>query len=268
LLLGNLVPFHFHFRHLENDLQFFIMKKLMTYIFCVTLFIAAGCKKDVKTKIYLLRQQIIDYRPANHQVDTISYTYDDHNRITMITEPTGQSKGNFSITYREDGRVNVARKLSDSGAVVVEYDFFYTPNSQGYYFKSPTHSLDTSVFTFNDKNQITRIQSRRAGYLAYTYDSRGNVATSVIVGADNSVKFFDNVTYAYDTQKNPFSQIPSGNYFFMYISDNDPSTLINNIQFKNGDTYTYTYNSDGYPVKGTINIGSALIPIYFNYIVK
>jgi hypothetical protein len=245
------------------------MNKFLLFGFVLILGMAAGCKKSERIqKTYLLRQQIIDYRPANYPVDTITYTYDDHNRITMITEPTGQSKGNFSITYREDGRVNIARKLSDSGAVVVEYDFFYTPNSQGYYFHSPTHSQDTSVFTFNNKNQLTRIQSRRAGYLAYTYDSRGNVATSVIVGADNSVQFFDNVTYTYDTQKNPFSQIPPNNYFFMYIADNDASTLINNIQFKNGDTYTYTYNSDGYPVKGTINIGSAVLPIYFNYIVK
>jgi hypothetical protein len=245
------------------------MNKFLLYGFVLILCLAAGCKKSERIhKTYLLRQQIIDYRPANNPVDTITYTYDDHNRITMITEPTGQSKGNFSIAYREDGRVNIARKLTNSGAIVVEYDFFYTSNSQGYYFHTPTHSLDTSVFTFNDKNQVTRIQSQRAGYLAYTYDSRGNIATSAGTGADGSVGLFDNVTYNYDMQKNPFSQIPSNNYFFMYIADNDASTLINNIQFKNGDTYTYTYNSDGYPVKGTINIGSALIPIYFNYIVK
>ncbi len=241
----------------------------MTYIFCATLFVAAGCKKDAKNnRVYLLKQQIIDYRPANNQVDTISYTYDDHNRMTMITEPTGQSKGNYSITYGENDRVDIARKLSNNGELLVEYDFFYTPDAKGYYFHSSTHPLDTAVFSFNDKNQITRVQSRRAGYSSFTYDSRGNIATSVSVGRNGSVNLFDNITYTYDTQKNPFSQMPPGNYFFMYIANNDVSTLTNNIQFKNADTYTYTYNSDGYPVKGIINIGSALIPVYFNYIVK
>ncbi len=243
------------------------MKKFLIYGIGLILCMAAGCRKDVRIqKTYLLRQQIIDYRPAGHQVDTITYTYDDHNRITMIAEPTDQIKGNFLITYGADGRVNTARKLTDSGVSVVEFQFFYTPDSQGYYFQSPTHSLDTSVLIFNAQHQVTKIQSKRAGYLTYTYDSRGNIATSHTVGADGAVQ--EDITYTYDTKKNPFSQIPSGNYFFMYIADIDISTLINNINFKNGDTYTYTYNSDGYPVKAIIDLGYAQIPIYFNYIIK
>jgi hypothetical protein len=243
------------------------MKKFLVYGFGLILCLALGCQKGERIKkTYLLSQQIIDYRPANHLVDTITYTYDDKNRITMIAEPTAQNKGNFLITYDASGRVNTAKKITNSGAPVVEFQFFYTANSQGYYFQSPTHSLDTSVFIFNDQHQLTKIQSQHAGYLTYSYDNRGNITTSHTVGDDGVVQ--EDITYTYDTQKNPFSQTPSGNYFFMYIADIDISTLINNISFKNGNTYTYTYNSDGYPVKCTIDLGYAQIPVYYNYIVK
>src|ERR1700742_4547331 len=152
------------------------MKKFLVYGAALILCLAFGCRKSERIqKTYLLRQQIIDYRPANHEIDTITYTYDDHNRITIGTEPTEQNKGNYSISYNADGNINIARKLSDSGAVLIEYDFFYTPNSKGYYFHSSNHPLDTAVFTFNDKNQVTRIQTKRAGYSTYTYDSRGNI---------------------------------------------------------------------------------------------
>jgi hypothetical protein len=245
------------------------MKKFLVYSFGLILCLTFGCKKNDKNqKTYLLRQQIIDYRPANFPVDTITYTYDGHDRITMITDPTGQSKGNYSISYNADGNVNTARRLSDSGTLLFEYDYFYTPAAKGYYFYGTAHPRDTAVFTFNDKNQVTRVQSKRSGYSAYTYDSKGNVATVVGVQGNGSSGIYDNITYTYDTQKSPFSQIPPGNYLFMYIANNDASTFINNIQFKNGDTYTYTYNSDGFPVKGNINIGSAVIPVTFSYIVK
>ena len=245
------------------------MKKILVYAFGLILLLTVGCRKSERIqKTYLLRQQIIDYRPANNQVDTITYTYDDKNRITMISEPTGQNKGNYSIAYGADGNISIARELSNSGAVIVEYDFFYTTNSKGYYFHSVSHPLDTAIFSFNDKNQAIRLQTRRAGYATYTYDSRGNVATSVGVGGDGVSPLFNNITYTYDTQKNPFSQTHPGNIFFMYVANSDVSTLINNIQFKNGDTYNYTYNSDGFPVKGNINIGSAVIPVTYSYIVK
>jgi hypothetical protein len=245
------------------------MKKFLICGIGLILCIAVGCRKDARIqKTYLLRQQVIDYRPANHQVDTITYTYDDHNRITMISEPTGQNKGNFSMTYLEDGRVNVAKRLTNSGAVITEYDFFYTSDSQGYYFHGPNLPLDTAVFIFNAKNQVIKVQSKRTGYSSFTYDGQGNVATSVAAGSDNTNTIFDNVTYLYDNQKNPFSDIPPNNYCFMYLGDNEESTLINNIKFKNGDTYTYTYNSDGFPINGNIDIGSAVIPVTFSYIVK
>jgi hypothetical protein len=245
------------------------MRKFLVYGAGLILCLALGCQKGERIqKTYLLRQQIIDYRPATHPVDTITYTYDDHNRITMVTEPTEQTKGNYSISYDANGNIDVARKLSTTGATIIEYDFYYTPTAIGYYFHSADHPLDTAVFIFNDKNQVIRLQTKRAGYSAYTYDSRGNIATVVGVAANGTNNLNDGVTYTYDTQKNPFSEIPPGNYFFMYLADNDLSSLVNNIQFKNGDTYTYTYNSDGFPVKGNINIGSAVFPVTFNYIVK
>ena len=73
---------------------------------------------------------------------------------------------------------------------------------------------------------------------------------------------------AYDDKKNPFSQTPPNNYYFMYVGFKDPSTHINNAVVKNADTYNYTYNAAGFPTKAIVDNGTATFPIYYNYIVK
>ena len=70
--------------------------------------------------------------------------------------------------------------------------------------------------------------------------------------------------------KNPFSRVPSGNLFLQYIVFiNNPSTLINNVANKDGEPFSYTYNSDGYPVSVIITLyNHDQVKVYYSYIVK
>ena len=228
-----------------------------------------GCKKDyMDTKIYLLSQQITDDRADNYPIDTTTYTYDEHDRIIGIVDGSGSHKISFGIEYDNQNRVTTARKFDSNGALFIEFDFFYKPDTSGYYFYGPTHAADTAYFNFNDRHQVIKIMTKHSGYQTFTYDGRGNVATTQAFAQDGSSGLFDQISFAYDTQKNPFSESSSNNLFFMYIAHRDPSTLINNVLVKDADTYTYTYNKDGFPTSATINTGKHIIPVYFNYIIK
>ena len=230
---------------------------------------AVGCKKDQQNnKIYLLKQQIIDDRVEGHPLDTTTYTYNDQNRIISISDGTPPNRISFSFTYDSENRISIGRKYNSSGALIIEFDFYYNTGSSGYYFYGPTHAPDTAVFIFNAKKQITEIQTLHSGSQAFTYDSNGNITSSTGYQPDGSNNIFDESSFAYDNKKNPFSEMPAGNYYFMYIAYQDPSTLINNVVVKDADTYTYTYNSDGFPTKALVATGTATFPIYYNYIVK
>jgi hypothetical protein len=174
----------------------------------------------------------------------------------------------FTISYDAAGRVNVARKLNRDGTIAKEFTFFYTPWI-GYIFHIPSKKTDTSEFIFNDKNQVTKIQLLSGSYETFTYDSRGNIASLKNYYADGTDNLYDEAYYSYDSKKNPFSQTTLNNYFLMYVLFPDASTLINNVSTKNADTYTYTYNNDGFPIKAMAKVvGRSITPIYYNYIVK
>jgi hypothetical protein len=227
--------------------------------------LVAACKKDKQSKnMYLLKQEIVDGRAGNFPLDTSTYTYDDKNHMTAIRISRSET---YAITYDNADRVLKALKSNYNGPLIREYDFFYKADTVGFYSYGPSHPRDTTIFIFNDKHQATRLQTLHRGYKVYTYDSRGNIATSDGYFADGTNNIADHASYIYDNQRNPFSQLPPNNYFFMYLAYTDASTLINNVLVKNADRYTYTYNADGFPINSVGNFGYNT-PIIFNYFIK
>lgn len=245
------------------------MKKLLFCVFGLMACLNFSCKKgDSLQKIYLLRQQIIDDSADGVPIDTTTYIYDAQNHVIRVNEGLAESKVYFTMSYDAQGRINIARKFGSNGGMVKEYDFFYTP-STGYFFHNSAGVSDTVNFTFDGSNRVTEIATSHGGYETYTYDSRGNVASLKNYKADGSIDLYDEAFYTYDTKNSFFSQIPPNNYFLMFELNPDASTLINNVSTKNADNYTYTYNSDGFPVSAIATvIGHKPATIYYNYIVK
>jgi YD repeat-containing protein len=243
----------------------------MLYGYLFAICIAAGCKKDNKVhKTYLLQQQITDDRVEGIPMDTASYLYDDNNRVTTITDGSPPHRVTFTVTYDDQGRAKTAKKFNSTGGLIIEYDFFYEGSAAGYYLYGPSHIADTANFVFNDKHQVTEINTKHSGRTTFAYDARGNVGSTQIYGSDGLNNLTNEDDYAYDTMKNPFSKVPPGNLFLEYIVFiNNPSTLINNVASKNGEPFSYTYNSDGYPVSVIITLyNHDLVKVYYNYITK
>ena len=249
------------------------MKKLMIFGTALLLCLVAACKKDNKKikKTYLVYQQITDKSSYGGPIDTATYSYDDQYRPVSISDFSGASKVTFKVTYDSRNRVATAKKYNAGGGLIIEYDFFYNGNDVGYYFYGPVHIADTAAFVFNDKHQVTEIDSRHSGKTSFTYDSNGNVGTTQGYNADGSYNFADENAFAYDSMKNPFSQMsPANNLFVQYILFIDsPSTLVNNVASWNGEPYKYAYNPDGYPVSAVWTLYNRnQVKLYFSYIVK
>jgi len=242
------------------------MKKLLFALLGLMICLAFACKKgEPLKKVYLLSQQIIDDRVDGNPIDTTKFFYDDQDHLTLVKNGDGHY---FTITYGAAGLVNVAKTINPNGNVAKEFDFFYTP-TVGFITKIPTKEPDTAYLSFDDRHEVTEIRTLHAGYSAFTYDERGNVASLKNYKQDGSLNLLDQNFYTYDNMKSYFSAVPPNNYFLMYLLYPDASTLINNVVTKNADVYTYTYNNAGYPVKAVAKVvGRALTPIYYNYILK
>ena len=243
------------------------MKKLLFGVFLgVIVFTVFSCKKGERVqKVYLLSEQIIDASADGLGIDTTRYFYDNQNHLTLVKNGDGDY---FPITYDAAGRVDIAKTISASGTVTKQFNFFYTP-AVGFYESALGKQNDTGYFSFNDKHQVTEIRTLHAGYSLFKYDERGNVANSQYYAANGTTDLHDQSFYTYDNQKSYFSEVAPNNYYLMYILYSDASTLINNAVTRNADSYTYTYNSEGFPVKAIAKVvGHQLTPIYYNYIVK
>ncbi|MDB5136124.1 MAG: hypothetical protein JWP37_2727 [Mucilaginibacter sp.] len=265
MLFRNLVPFRVYSLTRKSPYPS-VMKKLLIYGFAIIICFTAGCKKDKQNKIYLLQQQIVDYTSVGGSFDTLTYTYDSKNRITTIKENT-LPVTSFNITYDNVNRVITASKYNGN-TLLIEFNFFYSANKSGYYFHGPNRATDTAYFTFNSKNQLTKIQANYSGSQVFTYDNNDNVETSESFGADGTNELGNKVSYSYDNQKNPFSDMPANNYFFMYVAYNDASTLKHNVVVRDADSYLYTYNTDGFPVSAQASTTTTTISILYNYIIK
>ena len=242
------------------------MKKLLFGVLVLMVFMILSCKKgDRIQKTYLISQLIIDDRADGNTIDTTSFYYDNQKHLILVKTLSGQ---HFSITYDAAGRVDIAKTISASGTVTKQFNFFYTP-AVGFYESALGKQNDTGYFSFNDKHQVTEIRTLDAGYSLFKYDERGNVANSQYYAANGTTDLHDQSFYTYDNQKSYFSEVAPNNYYLMYILYSDASTLINNAVTRNADSYTYTYNSEGFPVKAIAKVvGHQLTPIYYNYIVK
>ena len=242
------------------------MKKLLFGVLVLMVFMILSCKKgDRIQKTYLISQLIIDDRADGNTIDTTSFYYDNQKHLILVKTLSGQ---HFSITYDAAGRVDIAKTISASGTVTKQFNFFYTP-AVGFYESALGKQNDTGYFSFNDKHQVTEIRTLHAGYSLFKYDERGNVANSQYYAANGTTDLHDQSFYTYDNQKSYFSEVAPNNYYLMYILYSDASTLINNAVTRNADSYTYTYNSEGFPVKAIAKVvGHQLTPFYYNYIVK
>lgn len=246
------------------------MKKIVSYGFVLAICLLAGCKKDShKPKIYLLTQEITDARESGGGLDTTNFSYDDHNRIIAISDGAGPNKTRYTTAFDNQNRVTIARKLDNNNNLIVEYDFFYHGDTIGYYYYGPTHAADTATLVFDNNHRVIRLNTKHSGYETYNYDNQGNIILAQPYNNQGQNNLNNDMAYQYDNKKHPLSETPADNYYLMFVYYiYNPTTLINNVNDKNGYKYTYTYNTDGFPTSAYINYFYYKTYITYQYQVK
>jgi len=234
----------------------------LSLIVCILFFTA--CKKQTtpqpaaKPKTYLLSKTT--YVVAG-LTNVYTFSYDSKNRLTQLN--SAYTSTIFKFTYDDNNNLLTAGLYDYSNQLDAIYKFSYTGNTVtvGFYTSGGTSLLLTYTLTLNASGYVTTI----SGFdqpATYNYDADSNITETKEDGGG--------VVYAtFDDKKNPLSMTGAKNYYLMYFFNEIslyPSTFVNNELSIDQDTYTYTYNADGFPtVKTTVNNKAYQT---FEYIVK
>ena len=216
----------------------------------------ASCKKSnnntenppVKKLKYLTRSTIVQGATTRF----IDYTYDDKNRVstakigTTTTTYTYNGNNLFSIEAVDQSagyRKTTEHTYNNDGSVSSTHDLVYRNN---------VLSSDIVYNYLIVNGRITEIHfeiyvSKR------TYDDKGNLINSYSgSGNYNTVGTYDDKPNIYT---NGFPN-PNGLYF-------SPNNLVTSSDdFKNNLSYTYTYDTDGYPTGAVESAPSAVTTKY------
>ncbi|MDP3486444.1 MAG: RHS repeat-associated core domain-containing protein, partial [Bacillota bacterium] len=188
-----------------------------------------------------------------------TYTYDDRNRLTILTRTIDGIPYDLELGYDSVGNVTSILYPGDATPLTQVYDelnrlkavngFAGTTNSQGLWYdlagKLTRMQYNNGIATdyhYNNRGLLSRIQSSVID-LNYTYDSNGN-----ITAINNEVYTYDGLnrlltasqlahnytaTYQYDAVGNRISQVENGiNTIYNY-------NAVNELTSSTGTAFTY-----------------------------
>jgi hypothetical protein len=112
---------------------------------------------------------------------------------------------------------------------------------------------------YNSWNQLSKTEQFNERYeliltITYKYDAVGNVIEKSL---DDSTGLLKLTTMTYDNKINPWHLLKDWYRYDISISKNNVLSIHNNYYLRSDDTkYTYTYNSDGFPVSAVMEYTS------------
>lgn len=120
-------------------------------------------------------------------------------------------------------------------------------------------SVYNSTYQYDKEKLVSRTEYKSNGnvnvYYEYTVDSKGNLITENSMSNDGSYEY----NFSYDVKSNMYRDMfPDSFKKIMHIGEN-------NIKTGNGISYTYEYDSYGYPTKQTASDGSNSLSYLIEY---
>ncbi|MCC8424354.1 hypothetical protein [Mucilaginibacter sp. UR6-11] len=226
--------------------------KILLSLFVAVAMLAA-CKKnnpvitDQPKKLKYLTQVIAVQGAVT---TTTYYTYDDNKRL--ISEKTGDNTTNyiyngnelFSVEYLSKSGTNTSRSTDE----LYYADGLVQTLTHKFYSGDGSVTLQSALgFAYNN-GKLT--ETHNDGHLTYYYYEGNNLSKI------QHEQY--NLTFSYDDRKNKFLNLPAAlkNVALQlnkieYLSSNN-ITVETDSSLEPG-TYTYNYDSDGYPTGATLN---------------
>lgn len=240
------------------------MKSIKFVISIILIAIIFSCSKDDDNGSNVELQTLLKKSITNSQ--TTTYTYDGNNRATrfdaVFTNPVSNYSGFY--TYNNSGQVSEVLYDTESSADDTKNVYFYNGSGQitkieTYLVSGGVSTLDSkseAIYTTPEKISVYKTPSGEVPHLSVEYflDTNGNTTSQLsytpegflIVTTENS----DFDTMHISSRSLPITSFVRNvnNYGTVTVTPTGGSTSIS--------TYTYEYNSDGYPTKRTTNTGS------------
>jgi hypothetical protein len=188
------------------------------------------------------------------------YNYDANKRLSSIDNLnifTGVPLSTIKFTYSNDKLSNInfgsyscnLKSNSDSVQVFVKYAH------------ETTERLE-DIFYFNEKGIVDSLYLIRAGRCGYKLDENNNVIGMYAEVPSTMIYYYG--TFNYDNKVNVYSSVP-----IEYRILRDINIGENNLVYYSGlekTTYTYTYNSENYPIQCIIKHQPEMTydPVYYD----
>lgn len=258
------------------------MKTAIQLSLIAALALLISCKKTdnvsktpaepVKHKYLTKETRVTSYSDGISFSAVTDYTYDDKKRLISAKTDNGET----TYAYYDDGTLYLV--TNTSGSIKQTYETTYVAgrlNSVSYktYINEKLQGTDTYTLIYSDfGNRLTEL--RVDGYhglfiTEYSYNDKNTIArTSLNLGLVVT-------DYTYDDKKNRYIDMPSTVKNIVtggveYLAPNNVlSQKTVNTSPKNVTTtvnnFTYTYDSDGYPMSRVQTAGSQTITYTYTY---
>jgi len=236
------------------------MKKTLLII-PIVFFAFASCKKNVVVPMggpVVLLDHV--YHTYSGGVDTITYKYDAGNRL--IEHKSTGAQVDYIMKYDSQGRIIEEDDYNTiTPSYSVQYLYVYnTDNTVTSTLITKNNGVVASsrvrTLTFNGNNQMIKLDPGNGGGIqTYAYDGRGNEVTFILYLANPATAVSTQSDYTYDQNRSPLSNIQGG---LGQAAVNNPTFIKTTVYSSPGVvlgvstfTYTYQYNSNGYPTSET-----------------
>lgn len=193
-----------------------------------------------------------------------SFQYDANNKLTgaELIYPKNETRNvrrTFSI--ERNGANQIARVILDNydtlnkqvNTIVYTYQYDVVGKLTSFYVNDNPSA--PTLLTFDRNQRLLKIAYPSGGYGEFSYDGKGNFVKLNVKFSNNDTVFSEEY-FKNDDQKNPFTGL--GEFFFLvgisaYSVGNPLETTVSgNGKKTNSVSFTYTYNTEGYPITSTL----------------
>ena len=239
------------------------MKKIILFVSALALLLTACSSDDSEPAPAtptgaLLTKTIETYEDGSTY--TTNFTYDG-NKLIKVDDSDGESE---TFVYDTNGKLISGVEKYYNGSILITGNVDYIYDSQNKLISIVYNGGLHFDYSYNSNGTITELNYDSNGdfdTLTYTFLNNNIVLVNEIIGNQTS-----EVNYQFDSLNGPFKNVYSPydlfKYYFGFDFNNETNKVYNNDTNNSlSSTYTYSYNSDDYPISRTETTGDGEIII-------
>ncbi|KAF2510182.1 hypothetical protein EYY60_11775 [Flavobacterium zhairuonense] len=240
------------------------MKKILCLFGALTLLLTSCSSDDSGSSVVLLKKEITT--DSDGDKVTTDYKYDGNKIISATVQ--GTTTGIY-FTYTGDLITKMEFKYEGVVEQVNKYEYDSNGKLISFIRVEPLEENGSKeVYTYNSDGSISITAYSGTDLAQTTADGTGKI-TFVNGEIDKiALTYGPTRSYTYDDKNNPYKNVLG--YDKISFTDGEAEGILHNIvSVKNGtkvtESYVFTYNGDGYPVKSVDTDGSGVATTEYFY---